>query len=80
MWTKLWCLEHFIPRIITIPRSKQELVTHPNSTKIDRVELEANLGHVYVEDDKEENVGAVKFVGEKLKYASLAQENHFGLT
>jgi hypothetical protein len=42
--------------------------------------LEANLGHVYVEDDKEENVGAVKFVGEKLKYASLAQENHFGLT
>ncbi|CAK9238604.1 unnamed protein product [Sphagnum troendelagicum] len=52
-WTKLWCLEHFVPRIITIPSPKQELMTHPNSTKTDGVELEANLGRVYVEDDKE---------------------------
>jgi len=52
-WTKLWCLEHFVPRIITIPSPKQKLVTHPNSTKTDGVELEANLGHVYLEDDKE---------------------------
>jgi hypothetical protein len=32
-WTKLWCLEHFVPRIITIPSPKEELVTHPNSKK-----------------------------------------------
>jgi hypothetical protein len=55
VWTKLWCLEHFVPRIITIPNPKQELVTHPNSAKTDGVELEANLGRVYVEDDKEKN-------------------------
>jgi hypothetical protein len=57
-WTKLWCLEHFVPRIITIPNPKQELVTHPNSAKADGVELETNLGCVYVEDDKEENAHA----------------------
>jgi hypothetical protein len=58
IWTKLWCLKHFVPRIITIPNPKQELVTQPNSAKIDGVELEANLGCVYVENDEEEDAHA----------------------
>jgi hypothetical protein len=33
-------------------------MTHPNSAKTDGVELEANLGCVYVKDNKEENVHA----------------------
>jgi hypothetical protein len=69
-------LEHFVPRIITIPSPKQELVTQPNSTKIDGVELEANLGHVYVEDDKEENACACfPLVFELVKHTRLGREN-----
>jgi hypothetical protein len=76
IWTKLWCLEHFVPRIITIPNPKQELVTHPNSTKIDGVELEANLGHVYVEDYKEENaIACFPLVFELAEHIGLGREN-----
>ncbi len=75
-WTKLWCLEHFVPRIITIPNPKQELVTHPNSAKTDGVELEANLGRVYVEDDKEENVHACfPLVFELAEHIGLGRKN-----
>jgi hypothetical protein len=75
-WTKLWCLEHFVPRIITILNPKQELVTHPNLTKIDGVELEANLGRVYVEDDKEENVHeCFPLVFELVEHIGLGREN-----
>jgi hypothetical protein len=75
-WTKLWCLEHFVPRIITIPNPKQELVTHPNSAKTDGVELEANLGYVYVEDDKEENAHACfPLVFELAKHIGLGSKN-----
>jgi hypothetical protein len=58
IWTKLWCLKHFVPRIITILNPKQKLVAHPNSAKTNGVELETNHGCVYVEDDKEENAHA----------------------
>jgi hypothetical protein len=76
MWTKLWCLEHFVPRIITIPSPKQELMTHPNLTKTNGVELEVNLGHVYVEDNKEENVRACfPLVFELVKHTRLGREN-----
>jgi hypothetical protein len=75
-WTKLWCLEHFVPRIITIPNLKQELVTHPNSAKTDGVELEANLGCVYVEDDKEENAHACfPLVFELAEHIGLGRKN-----
>jgi hypothetical protein len=73
---KLWCLEHFVPRIITIPSPKQELVTHPNSTKTDGVELEANLGRVYVEDDKEKIVHACfPLVFELAEHIGLGTKN-----
>ncbi len=76
VWKKLWCLEHFVPRIMTILNPKQELVTHPNSAKTDGVELEANLGHVYVEDDKEENAHACfPLVLELVKHIGLGREN-----
>jgi hypothetical protein len=76
MWTKLWCLEHFVPKIIVIPSPKQELVTHLNSTKIDGVELQANLGHVYVKDDKEENARACfPLVFELVKHIRLGTKN-----
>ncbi len=76
VWTKLWCLEHFVPRIITIPNPKQELVTHPNSAKTDGVELEANLGRVYVEDDKEENAHACfPLIFELAEYIGLGRKN-----
>ncbi len=75
-WTKLWCSKHFVPRIITIPNPKQELVTHPNSAKTDGVELEANLGRVYVEDDKEENAHACfPLVFELAEYIGLGRKN-----
>jgi hypothetical protein len=76
VWTKLWCSEHFVPRIITIPNPKQELVTHPNSAKIDGVELETNLGCVYVEDDKEENVHACfPLIFELVEHIGLGRKN-----
>jgi hypothetical protein len=76
VWTKLWCSEHFVPRIITIPNPKQELVTHPNSAKIDGVELEANLGCVYVEDDKEENAHACfPLIFELVEHIGLGRKN-----
>ncbi|KAH8952745.1 hypothetical protein BDL97_09G100400 [Sphagnum fallax] len=76
MWTKLWCSEHFVPRIITIPNPKQELMTHPNSAKIDGVELEANLGCVYVEDDKEENAHACfPLIFELVEHIGLGRKN-----
>jgi hypothetical protein len=76
IWTKLWCLEHFVPRIITIPNPKQELMTHPNSAKTDGVELEANLGRVYVEDEKEENVHACfPLIFELAEHIGLRREN-----
>jgi hypothetical protein len=76
IWTKLWCLKHFVPRIITIPNPKQEFVTHPNSTKTDGVELEANLGCVYVEDDKEENVHACfPLIFQLAEHIGLGREN-----
>ncbi|CAM6060032.1 unnamed protein product [Sphagnum tenellum] len=75
-WTELWCSEHFVPRMITIPNPKQELVTHPNSAKIDGVELEANLGCVYVEDDKEENAHACfPLIFELVEHIGLARKN-----
>ncbi|KAH8952741.1 hypothetical protein BDL97_09G100200 [Sphagnum fallax] len=75
-WTKLWCLEHFVPRIITIPSPKQELVTHPNSTKTNGVELEANLGRVYVEDDKGKIAHACfPLVFELAKHIGLGTKN-----
>ncbi|KAH9551425.1 hypothetical protein CY35_09G015500 [Sphagnum magellanicum] len=75
-WTKLWCLEHFVPRIITIPNPKQKLVTHPNVAKTDGVDLEANLGPVYVEDDKEENVHACfPLVFELAEHIGLGRKN-----
>jgi len=75
-WKKLWCLEHFVPRIITIPSPKQELVTHPNSTKTDGVELEANVGRVYVEDDKEKIAHACfPLVFELAKHIGLGTKN-----
>jgi len=75
-WTKLWCLEHFVPRIITICNPKQELMTHPNSAKTDGVELEANLGCVYVEDGEEENAHACcPLVFELVEYIGLKREN-----
>jgi hypothetical protein len=76
VWKKLWCLEHFVPRIITILNPKQELVTHPNSAKTDGVELEANLGRVYVGDDKDENAHACfPLVFELVKHIGLGTEN-----
>jgi len=76
IWTKLWCLEHFVPRIITIPNPKQKLMAHPNSAKTDGVELEANLGHVYVEDEKEENACACfPLVFELAEHVGLGREN-----
>ncbi|CAK9883262.1 unnamed protein product [Sphagnum jensenii] len=76
VWKKLWCLEHFVPRIITILNPKQELVTHSNSAKTDGVELEANLGRVYVGDDKEENAHACfPLVFELVKHIGLGTEN-----
>ncbi|CAM6037101.1 unnamed protein product [Sphagnum compactum] len=76
IWKKLWCLKHFVPRIITIPNPKQELVTHPNSAKTDGVELEANLGRVYVEDDKEENAHACfPLVFELAEHIGLGRKN-----
>ncbi len=76
MWTKLWCLEHFVPRIITIPSPKQELVTHPNSIKTHGVELEANIGNLYVEDGKEENACACfPLVFELVKHTRLGRVN-----
>jgi hypothetical protein len=76
VWTKLWCSEHFVPRIITIPNPKQELVTHPNSAKTDGVELEANLGRVYVEDDKEENAHACfPLIFELAEHIGLGRKN-----
>jgi hypothetical protein len=75
-WTKLWCSKHFVPRIMTIPNPKQELVTHPNLAKIDGVELEANLGCVYVEDDKEENVHACfPLIFELVEHIGLGRKN-----
>jgi hypothetical protein len=75
-WKDLWCLEHFVPRIITIPNLKQELMTHPNSTKTDGVELEAKLGRVYLEDEKEENVHACfPLVFELAEHIGLGREN-----
>jgi len=76
VWTKLWCLEHFVARIITIPNPKQELVTHPNLAKTNGVELEANLGCVYVEDDKEENAHACfPLVFELAEHIGLGRKN-----
>jgi hypothetical protein len=75
-WTKLWCLEHFVPRIITIPNPKQKLMTRPNSAKTDGVDLEANLGCVYVEDDKEENAHACfPLVFELAEHIGLGRKN-----
>jgi len=75
-WTKLWCLEHFVPRIITIPNPKQKLMTRPNSAKTDGVDLEANLGRVYVEDDKEENAHACfPLVFELAEHIGLGRKN-----
>jgi hypothetical protein len=51
-------------------------MTHPNSAKTDGVELETNLGCVYVEDDKEENVHACfPLVSELAKHIGLGREN-----
>jgi hypothetical protein len=51
-------------------------VTHPNSAKTDGVELEANLGRVYVEDDKEENAHACfPFIFELVKHIGLGRKN-----
>jgi len=75
-WTKLWCLEHFVPRIITIPNPKQKLMTRPNSAKTDGVDLEANLGCVYVEDDTEENAHACfPLVFELAEHIGLGRKN-----
>jgi hypothetical protein len=76
VWTKLWCLEHFVPRIITIPNPKQKLMTHPNSAKTDGVELETHLGCVYVEDDKEENAHACfPLIFELVEHIGLGRKN-----
>ncbi len=51
-------------------------MTHPNSAKTDGVELEANLGRVYVEDDKEENAHACfPFIFELVKHIGLGRKN-----
>jgi hypothetical protein len=76
IWTKLWCLEHFLPRIITIPNPKQKLMAHPNSAEKDGVYLETKLGHVYVEDEKEENACACfPLVFELAEHVGLGREN-----
>ncbi len=59
VWTKLWRLEHFVPRIISIPNpSWQERRRYSNSAKRDGVELKAFLGRVYVEEEKEKHADA----------------------